>query len=375
MKKAYLDNASTTALRPEVIHEIAHTLCEYGNASSTHSFGRSAKVLLETARKTIARYLNAESREIIFTSGGTEADNMVLRGAISALGIKRIISSKTEHHAVLNTVDRLAAENLAEVVYVPLLPGGLPDLEQLELLLQQDIPTLVSLMYVNNETGVVLDLEKTGNLCHKYGAYFHTDTVQAIGKTELDFKNLPVDFAAASAHKFHGPKGVGFAYVRKNLVLHAISFGGEQEKGIRPGTEPIHQVAGMAKALEISYSHLTEERAHITDLKNYLISRLDASFPGYKINSSEAGNLFYNIINIQLPFSEDKTSMILFNLDMQGIAVSRGSACQSGSIRPSHVLKEILPESEINKPSLRISFSHYNTKEDIDLLIAALHKV
>ncbi len=375
MKKAYLDNASTTALRPEVIHEIAHTLCEYGNASSTHSFGRSAKVLLETARKTIARYLNAESREIIFTSGGTEADNMVLRGAISALGIKRIISSKTEHHAVLNTVDRLAAENLAEVVYVPLLPGGLPDLEQLELLLQQDIPTLVSLMYVNNETGVVLDLEKTGNLCHKYGAYFHTDTVQAIGKTELDFKNLPVDFAAASAHKFHGPKGVGFAYVRKNLVLHAISFGGEQEKGIRPGTEPIHQVAGMAKALELSYNHLAEEHAHITDLKNYLISRLDASFPGYKINGSEAGNLFYNIINIQLPFSEDKTSMILFNLDMQGIAVSRGSACQSGSIRPSHVLKEILPESEINKPSLRISFSHYNNKEDIDLLVTALHKV
>ncbi|MFP9117419.1 cysteine desulfurase family protein [Flavobacterium sp. RNTU_13] len=375
MKKAYLDNASTTALRPEVIHEIAHTLAEYGNASSTHSFGRSAKVLLETARKTIARYLNAESREIIFTSGGTEADNMVLRGAIPALGIKRIISSKTEHHAVLNTVDRLAAENLAEVVYVPLLPGGLPDLEQLELLLQQDIPTLVSLMYVNNETGVVLDLEKAGNLCHKYGAYFHTDTVQAIGKTELDFKNLPVDFAAASAHKFHGPKGVGFVYVRKNLVLHAISFGGEQEKGIRPGTEPVHQVAGMAKALELSYSHLTEERAHITDLKNYLISRLDASFPGYKINGSEAGNLFYNIINIQLPFSEDKTSMILFNLDMQGIAVSRGSACQSGSIRPSHVLKEILPESEINKPSLRISFSHNNTKEDIDLLIAALHEV
>lgn len=163
--------------------------------------------------------------------------------------------------------------------------------------------------------------------------------------------------------------------MRKNLVLHAISFGGEQEKGIRPGTEPIHQVAGMAKALELSYSHLTEERAHITDLKKYLISQLNASFPGYKINGSEARNLFYNIINIQLPFSEDKTSMILFNLDMQGIAVSRGSACQSGSIRPSHVLKEILPESEINKPSLRISFSHYNTKDDIDLLVTALHKV
>lgn len=375
MKKAYLDNASTTALRPEVIHEIAHTLAEYGNASSTHSFGRSAKVLLETARKTIARYLNAESREIIFTSGGTEADNLVLQGAVNSLGIKRIISSRTEHHAVLNTIGQLAAERRVSVVYVPLLPGGSPDLDQLEQLLQQDIPTLVSLMYVNNETGVMLDLEKTGNLCHKYGAYFHTDTVQAIGKTELDFKNLPVDFAAASAHKFHGPKGVGFAYVRKNLVLHAISFGGEQEKGLRPGTEPIHQVVGMAKALELSYNHLADERNYITELKNYFIAQLDAYFPGYKINGSEAGNLFYNIINIQLPFTEDKTSMILFNLDMQGIAVSRGSACQSGSIRPSHVLKEILPEIEINKPSLRISFSHYNTIEDIDLLISALQKL
>lgn len=375
MKKAYLDNASTTALRPEVIHEIAHTLAEYGNASSTHSFGRSAKVLLETARKTIARYLNAESREIIFTSGGTEADNLVLQGAVNSLGIKRIISSRTEHHAVLNTIGQLAAERRVLVVYVPLLPGGSPDLDQLEQLLQQDIPTLVSLMYVNNETGVMLDLEKTGNLCHKYGAYFHTDTVQAIGKTELDFKNLPVDFAAASAHKFHGPKGVGFAYVRKNLVLHAISFGGEQEKGLRPGTEPIHQVVGMAKALELSYNHLADERNYITELKNYFIAQLDAYFPGYKINGSEAGNLFYNIINIQLPFTEDKTSMILFNLDMQGIAVSRGSACQSGSIRPSHVLKEILPEIEINKPSLRISFSHYNTIEDIDLLISALQKL
>jgi len=374
MKKAYLDNASTTALRPEVIHEIAHTLAEYGNASSTHSFGRSAKVVLETARKAIASYLNAEAREIIFTGGGTEADNLALRGAASALGIKRIISSRTEHHAVLNTITELGLTG-AEVVYVNLLPGGLPDLVHLEELLQQGIPTLVSLMYVNNETGVVLDLVKTGNLCHQYGAYFHTDTVQAIGKTELDFKNLPVDFTAASAHKFHGPKGIGFAFIRKNLMLKPLMFGGEQEKGLRPGTEPIHQIAGMAKALELSYSHLNEERERISQLRMYLIAQLDIHFSGYKINGSEAGNMFYNIINIQLPFSEDKTSMILFSLDMQGVAVSRGSACQSGSVRPSHVLKEILPEDEVKKPSLRISFSHYNTTEDIDLLIAALQKL
>jgi cysteine desulfurase len=374
MKKAYLDNASTTALRPEVIQEITHTLAEYGNASSTHSFGRSAKVVLETARKAIASYLNAEAREIIFTAGGTEADNLVIKGAVGALGIKRIISSRTEHHAVLNTVSELVGAGVA-VVYVNLLPGGLPDLAHLEQLLQENIPTLVSLMYVNNETGVVLDLVKTGNLCHQYGAYFHTDTVQAIGKTELDFKALPVDFAAASAHKFHGPKGIGFAFIRKNLVLKPLMLGGEQEKGLRPGTEPIHQVAGMAKALELSYKHLEEERKHITYLKTYLVKQLDIHFPGYKINGTGAGETFYNIINVQLPFSEDKTSMILFSLDMQGVAVSRGSACQSGSIRPSHVLKEILPDDEVKKPSLRISFSHYNTTHDVDLLVTALQKL
>ncbi|MFP9113327.1 cysteine desulfurase family protein [Flavobacterium sp. RHBU_3] len=375
MKKAYLDNASTTALRPEVVHEIAHTLAEYGNASSTHSFGRGAKVLLETARKDIARYLNAEAREIIFTSGGTEANNFLLRSAVKALGIKRIISSKTEHHAVLNTVQELSGEFGIIAEYVNLLPGGLPDLKHLEVLLQEDVSTLVSLMHVNNETGVVLDLTATGNLCHQYKAYFHSDTVQSVGKTELDLKNIPVDFITASAHKFHGPKGIGFAFIRKNLPLQPILFGGEQEKGLRPGTEPIHQVTGMAKALELSYKHLNEERAYITELKEYLYAQLDTHFPGYKINGQGTGELFYNIANIQFPLPDEKTGMILFSLDMQGVAVSRGSACQSGSIRPSHVLKEILPEDEVKKPSLRISLSHFNTKEDIDLLIAALHKV
>lgn len=374
MKKAYLDNASTTAIRPEVIHEITHTLAEYGNASSTHSFGRSAKVVLETARKAIAQYLNAEAREIIFTGGGTEADNLAIRGAVKGLGLKRIISSRTEHHAVLNTVQQLETEGIL-IQYVNLLPGGLPDLAHLEALLQDDMPTLVSLIHVNNETGVVLDLVKTGNLCRQYKAYFHTDTVQSVGKTEFDLKNLPVDFITASAHKFHGSKGIGFAFVRKNILLKPIFFGGEQEKGLRPGTEPVHQVAGMAKALELSVKNLDEERSAITVVKNYLLQQLNVHFPGYKINGQQSGNLFYNIANIQFPLTEDKTAMILFHLDMQGVAVSRGSACQSGSIRPSHVLKEILPDDEINKPSLRISLSHYNTTQDIDLLMEALVKL
>jgi cysteine desulfurase len=375
MKKAYLDNASTTALRPEVIDEITAALQVYGNASSTHSFGRSAKTMVETARKKIASLLNVEAREIIFTGGGSEANNFILRGAVQSLGIKRIITSRTEHHSVLVTVPELAKELGVAVVYVNLLPGGLPDSAHLETLLANGIPTLVSLMHVNNETGVVLDLEKTGLLCRQYSAYFHSDTVQSVGKTELDLKNLPVDFITASAHKFHGPKGVGFAYIRKGIALQPMILGGEQEKGLRAGTEANHQIAAMAKALELSYQNLNTEREHISSVKEYLLAQLDANFSGYKVNGAEAGNLFYNIANIQLPLPEDKTAMILFHLDMQGVAVSRGSACQSGSIKPSHVLKEILPEDEIKKPSLRVSFSHYNTQEDIDLLIKALKTV
>lgn len=377
MKKAYLDNASTTAVRPEVITEITAVLADvYGNASSTHSYGRTARGVLETSRKTIASLLHAEAREIIFTSGGTESNNFILRSAVQYLGVKRIITSRTEHHSVLYTAPELAKEHGITVTYVNLLPGGQPDLAHLEALLQEDVPTLVSLIHVNNETGVVLDLERTGNICRQYNAYFHSDTVQSVGKTELDLKNLPVDFSTASAHKFHGPKGIGFAFIRKNIVMYPILFGGEQEKGLRPGTEANHQVAGMATALELSYKNLAEERNHITAIKNYLLEQLGIHFPGYKVNGA-AGNdvLFYNLVNIQLPLAEEKTAMILFHLDMLGVAVSRGSACQSGSVRPSHVLKEILPEEEVKKPSLRISLSHYNTAEDIDLLIAALQKL
>jgi len=375
MEKAYLDNASTTALRPEVIAEITAALQVYGNASSTHSFGRTAKTLVETARKKIASILNAEAREIIFTGGGSEANNFILRGAVQSLGIKRIITSRTEHHSVLVAVPKIAKEHGIEVVYINLLPGGQPELAHLETLLADGTPTLVSLMHVNNETGVVLDLNKTGILCRQYNAYFHSDTVQSVGKTELDLKNLPIDFITAAAHKLHGPKGVGFSYVRKGFALQPMILGGEQEKGLRAGTEANHQIAAMAKALELSYQNLYAERKHITGIKQYLFEQLDIHFPGYKVNGAGPGELFYNITNIQLPLPEDKTAMILFRLDMQGVAVSRGSACQSGSIKPSHVLKEILPEAELKKPSLRISFSHYNTTEDIDLLIAALKTV
>ncbi|MEE1898724.1 cysteine desulfurase family protein [Flavobacterium rakeshii] len=375
MKKAYLDNASTTAIRPEVIEEMTAVMSQnFGNSSSTHSYGRGAKVLLETARKTIASLIGAEAREIIFTSGGTEADNWVIRSAVKDLGVKRIITSKIEHHAVLNTVKVLETEFDINVEYIAVAQNGEVDLNQLETLLADKTPTLVSLMHVNNETGVVLDIDRVGKMCKEYGALFHSDTVQSIGKTEFDLNNTPIDFIVASAHKFHGPKGVGFTFVRKNTPLHAMIYGGEQEKGMRAGTEAIHQIVGMAKALELSYKHLNEEREQITALKQYLLERLDVKFPGYIVNGDGA-ELFYNLVNVMLPLSDEKTGMILFHLDMKGIAVSRGSACQSGSVKPSHVLKEMLTDEDVKKPSLRISLSHYNTKEDIDLLIDALKTV
>lgn len=374
MKKIYLDNASTTAMRPEVIQEMTKIMTEdYGNPSSTHSFGRNAKNILELSRKSIAKQLNVSAQEIIFTSGGTEANNWILRSAVQDLKVQRIISSKIEHHAVLLAITALQKEFSIQVDYVNVLPNGTIDLTHLSLLLSQEVKTLVSLMHVNNETGTVLDLERVGLICKQYNALFHSDTVQSIGKTKLDLQTTTVDFVLASAHKFHGPKGVGFAFVRKNSALQPLLYGGEQEKGLRAGTEAIHQIAGMAKALEISYSNLDSEREHISTIKNYLIEQLEINFSGFEINGDWEG--FYNIINVLLPFSEEKTAMILFHLDMRGIAVSRGSACQSGSIRPSHVLAEILSDDLIRKPSLRISFSHYNSKEDIDGLIEALKTV
>lgn len=374
MKKVYLDNAATTAIRPEVVDEMVRVMREdFGNPSSTHSFGRSAKNILELSRKTIAKKLNAAAQEIIFMSCGTEANNWILRSAITDLGVVRIISSRIEHHAVFHTLEALQQQFPVAVDYVNIKPDGSVDITHLSELLAGNQPTLVSLMHVNNEIGTVLDIEKVARLCKQYGAYFHTDAVQSVGKTPIDLQQIPVDFLSASAHKFHGPKGIGFAFVRKGIVLQPILFGGEQEKGLRAGTESVHNIAGMAKALELSYDHLKTEQETISGLRDYLLEQLGIHFAGYKINGSRDG--FYNIINILLPMDEAKTIMILFHLDMKGIAVSRGSACQSGSIKPSHVLAEILDDSQIRKPSLRISFSHDNTRADIDYLIEVLKTV
>ncbi|MEO7978389.1 cysteine desulfurase family protein [Flavobacterium sp.] len=374
MKKVYLDNASTTAIRPEVIEEMIRVMTvDFGNPSSTHSSGRNAKTILELSRKSIAKHLNCSAQEIIFASGGTEANNWILRSAVKDLKIERIITTRIEHHAVLHPVLVLQSEYNIQVDYVTVNNDGSIDLTHLSNLLSDEKKTLVSLMHVNNETGAILDFDRVSVICKQYDTLFHSDTVQSVGKTEIDLQKTSVDFIVASAHKFHGPKGVGFAFIRKNSGLQPLIFGGEQEKGLRAGTEAVHQIAGMSKALSISYENLNEEREYITDLKLYLINQLETHFPDFRINGKKED--FYNLLNIILPFSSDKTSMLLFNLDMKGIAVSRGSACQSGSIKPSHVLKEMLSENDLKLPNLRISLSHYNTKEDIDLLIVSLKMI
>jgi cysteine desulfurase len=373
MQKIYFDNAATTLIRPEVIDEMIRVMQnDFGNPSSSHSFGRSAKSILELSRKTIAKNINAISQEIIFTSCGTEGNNWILRGAIQDLKITRIITSRIEHHAVLHVIETLQKEFNIQVDYVKITPNGAVDLSDLVNLLASDKKTLVSLMHVNNETGVVLDIEKVARLCKQHNALFHSDCVQSIGKTKLNLQETQVDFLVASAHKFHGPKGVGFAFVRKGIPLQPLFFGGKQEKGLRAGTEAVHQVVGMAKALQLANDCLDDETNYIFDLKNYCISQLQANLSNIKINGSDT---FYTILNILLPFSEDKASLLLFNLDMKGIAVSRGSACQSGSSKPSHVLAEMLSEEDLKKPSLRISFSHYNTKAEIDILIEVLKSI
>ena len=372
MEKIYLDNAATTALRPEVAKEMMAILQnEYGNPSSSHSFGRSAKSKLELARKTIAQLLNVSAQEIIFTSGATEANNWVLQNAVVNLNVKRIITSKIEHHAVLHAVAFLQKQHDIQVDYIKIKPDGSIDINHLMELLSEDIPTLVSLMHVNNETGTVLDLKEIATICKQHSVCFHSDTVQSIGKMELDLKEIPLDFAVASAHKFHGPKGIGFVFVRKGNALRPIFHGGEQEKGARPGTESLHNIVGMAKALQLSYENLESDRNHIEALKKYTIRQLQHHFPDVKFNGTD-DKTFYTILNARLPLDASKSSMLLFNLDMKGIAVSRGSACQSGSARPSHVLAEFLSADEIAKPSVRISFSHLSTSKEIDLLIEAL---
>ncbi len=375
-KKVYLDNAATTKVRETVIAKMQEALTHaYGNPSSSHGFGRTAKTAIETARKTIARYIGAHPSEIVFTSGGTEADNMILRSAVRDLEVRHIITSKIEHHAVLHTVTDLEAQYGISVSYVDLDAHGNPEMDHLETLLQgNDAKTLVSLMHVNNEVGNIAPIAQIANSCQAHGALFHSDTVQSIGHFEWDVQQVPIDFMAAAAHKFHGPKGVGFAFIRKNSGIKPFISGGSQERGIRGGTEAMHNIVGLETAFIEAYEYLTAERDYVSELKRYFIHELGNAVPGVFFNghSGDMEKSTYTLVNVCLPIAAQKALLLLFHLDIKGIACSKGSACQSGSDAGSHVLAELQTAEARQRPSIRFSFSKYNTKEELDYVVAVL---
>ena len=378
--KVYFDNAATTPLYPEVVEKITEVLSNtYGNPSSTHALGRGAKSLIEYSRKQIAKELNALPSEIIFTSGGTEADNFILHSCVRDLGVQVVISSLIEHHAVLHTLEVLAKEYPIQIVYVNLTKRGDIDLQHLKNLLEQytEKKVLVSLMHLNNEIGNILPLKEVAILCKEKGAYFHSDTVQSVGHYPINLQEIPVDFITASAHKFHGPKGVGFAFIRKGIVLHSIITGGEQEKGLRAGTEAVHNIAGMEVAFNLCYKNLDKNTEKLKNLKQYFIHQLKHHFPEIVFNgtSESLEESSYAIVNVGFPALQHQDNTLLFQLDLKGIACSKGSACQSGSVQVSHVLSAFMPKEALQYPSLRFSFSAFNTIEEVDFLIESLKEI
>jgi len=376
MKAIYLDNAATTKIDAKVL-ELMHISMQenFGNPSSTHQFGRKAKSAVETARKNIAKQFNVSAPEIIFTAGGTEADNLILNNAILNLGVQRVITSKIEHHAVTHTCEFLKRTQNITLDFVNIDASGNLDLLHLEeLLSNSDDKTLVSLMYINNEIGTILSADEVCALCKKYNALFHSDTVQVIGHYHLDLQTTPIDFMAASAHKFHGPKGVGFAFFKKGFGVLPMFYGGDQERGARSSTENVHSILGMEKALEIAITNLEKDKFYIENIKQYFITELKKASKEIFFNglSSDLEKSSYTILNVRFPVNN---SMLLFSLDMAGIAVSGGSACQSGSSKGSHVLAEILKDNELDKTSVRFSFSKFTTKEEIDITLQKIKEL
>ncbi|MBP6378651.1 MAG: cysteine desulfurase [Kaistella sp.] len=377
MDKIYLDNAATTPLAEEVIDAMVQVMkVNYGNPSSTHSLGQEAKILIENVRRDVADYLHVSPSEIIFTSCGTESNNMIIRSCVNHLGVERIISSPMEHKCVAETVLDMKKRKGVEVVYLRPDHKGDFNLEELqELLKSSEKKTLVSLMHANNEIGNLLDIKKVAQICKENNALFHSDTVQSMAHMELDFSEIPVDFASCSAHKFHGPKGSGFAFVRKSSGLKGIITGGPQERTLRAGTENVCGIVGLGKALELSLKNMAEYSDHIKAIKKYTVEKLSAEIEGIKFNgrSAEEDKSLYTVLSLLLPF---KDPMIGLKLDMKGIAVSQGSACSSGAAKPSMVMMMILDEEEMQDSTpLRVSFSHLTTKEQIDALVEALKEI
>lgn len=369
--KVYLDNAATTKLDGEVLQAMMPLLTEdYGNPSSIHAYGRKTRSALEAARKKVASLLNVSPAEIFFTSGGTEADNMAIRQTIQSDGITHVISSLIEHHAVEHTLKVLEKEGQIKVSWVNIDKKGNVDLKHLEELLKNNSRSLVSLMHANNEIGTLLPLKEVGELCERYNAIFHSDTVQTMGHYKMNLKDIKVHFVTCAAHKFHGPKGVGFLYINQNHKITPFIHGGAQERNMRGGTENVAGIVGLAKALDICFNEMDQHQKHIMGLKDYMRESLMRSIPGIEFNGEVSHDKsLYTVLNCLFPNHPD-AEMILFNLDILGIAASGGSACSSGSNQGSHVLRGL--GIDMTRPAVRFSFCKYNTKEEIDFVVSKL---
>jgi cysteine desulfurase len=371
--RIYLDNAATSPMAPEVIEVMTRMMREqYGNPSSIHAHGREVRTEIEKARKTIASFLNCSPGEIFFTSGGTEADNMAIRCTIHDLGITHAISSPIEHHAVLHTLEELHDAGKIKLSLVKLLPNGHIDMAHLEELLKNNPRSLVSLMHANNEIGNLLDIDAVASLCEKYKAVFHSDTVQTICHYRIDLKKTKLHFLSAAAHKFNGPKGVGFIYINSEIKIKPFVTGGAQERNMRGGTENIYGIIGLAKAIEIADKEMAQQQEYISGLKSYMIAELKKNIAGVKFNGDAEGRSSYLVLNVCFPPSPI-SEMLLFKLDIEGISASGGSACSSGSNIGSHVLGALgVPESCSN---VRFSFGKQNTKEEIDFVVSKLKEM
>jgi cysteine desulfurase len=374
MQRIYFDNAATTPLDPEVFEIMKPFFTEkFGNPSSIYSYGRETRMAIENARKSVAKILNAHPAEIFFTSGGTESTNPAINAAVNDLGCKHIISSPLEHHATLHCIEHLTKDCGIRLSHVKVFADGQIDYDDLETLLKDSQEkTLVSLMHANNEIGTITDIERVGNLCKKYNAIFNADTVQTVGHFPIDLRSLPVHFINAAAHKFHGPKGVGMLYINENVKIHPYINGGSQERGMRAGTENIYGIVGFAKALEIATEHLAEESEHIKDVRNYMKESLSKNIPGVYFNGDPNEKSLYTVLSVAFPKTE-KSEMLLFNLDINNICASGGSACTSGVEAGSHVIRAI--SQNPNQITVRFSFSKYNTKEEVDVVVEKLKEI
>lgn len=371
MNRIYLDNAATTLLDEKVLDEMMPYLTShFGNPSSIYSYGRETRLAIENARKKVAKILNAHPAEIFFTSGGTESSNTAITAAVRNLGCRHIITTEIEHHATLHTVEYLKHNNEAGLSYVKLLPNGHVDLEDLERLLSEaGVKCLVTLMHANNEIGNLLDIRATGSICKKYGAVFHSDTVQTVGHYPFDLRNTPVHFVTGAAHKFHGPKGIGILYINENVKIEPFVHGGSQERNMRAGTENVYGIVGFAKALELATAGYEQQSAYINELKLYMMQQLTTHIKTASFNGDVTGSSLYTVLNVSFPKTE-KSEMLLFNLDIHHICASGGSACTSGADAGSHVIRAI--DNNPNKVAVRFSFSKYNTKEEIDIVVQKL---